>query len=375
MLSQAMLLLALTAAADPQAKMAAARVGDPAAVEIVGLAPKLLEAIRAAKPTAAELAKACRLTVGAAKADGVAVAGTWSVAANGLRFEPQFPLVPGVKYKIACDFAKLPRLAVAAEPLAISLTIPKPPPGPPVSVAAVFPSGDRLPENTLRWYIHFSGPMSRGDIYRRIKLVRDDGVEVVRPFLELDEELWSTDGLRVTVLFHPGRVKRELVPREEEGPILEEGRSYTLTISREWKDSEGRPLAAEFKKTFRAGPPDDEPIDPSTWTLIPPRADSDAPVILRLAKPLDRALLASTISVVDSAGQPVAGQVTVGGGERVVTFAPKQSWQRGEYRLRVEHYLEDSCGNRVGESFELDTTQPMPKKPSPKSAERPFTVQ
>src|SRR6185437_9023799 len=114
MLSQAMLLLTLSAAVAPQAKLAAAKAGDPAAVVIVGLSPKLLQALLAAKPTAAELAKACRLTVAEAKANGVAVAGTWSVAANGLRFEPQFPLVPGVKYAIACDFEKLPRLTASA---------------------------------------------------------------------------------------------------------------------------------------------------------------------------------------------------------------------------------------------------------------------
>src|SRR5206468_6663033 len=133
--------------------------------------------------------------------------------------------------------------------------------------AAVFPSANRLPENTLRFYVHFSGQMTRGNIYRHVKLIRDDGQEVKRPFLELDEELWSSDGLRVTLLFHPGRVKRELVPREEDGPILEEGRSYALVFSREWQDAEGRPFPSEFKKSFTAGPPDEEPIDPATWTL------------------------------------------------------------------------------------------------------------
>ena len=96
------------------------------------------------------------------------------------------------------------------------------------------------PENTLRLYVHFSGQMTRGNIYRHVKLIRDDGREVKRPFLELDEELWSSDGLRATLFFDPGRVKRELVPREQDGPILEEGHSYALVFSREWKDAEGR---------------------------------------------------------------------------------------------------------------------------------------
>ena len=38
------------------------------------------------------------------------------------------------------------------------------------------------------------------------------GQAVADPFLELDEELWSTDGRRFTLLFDPGRIKRGLKP-------------------------------------------------------------------------------------------------------------------------------------------------------------------
>ena len=130
---------------------------------------------------------------------------------TGIRFEPQFPLVPGR------DYVAILKVDSNAKPLRVTLALPKPPPGPRVAITAVYPSANRLPENTLRFYVHFSGEVARGDIYRHFKLVRDDGVEVKEPFLELDEELWSTDGNRLTVLFHPGRVKRELVPREEDG--------------------------------------------------------------------------------------------------------------------------------------------------------------
>jgi hypothetical protein len=360
--------------AKPEARIVPAKNGA-AFVEIIGIDKATLAAIAAANPTAAELAKACKLVVGEGKPDEIAarpgISGTWSLTDKAIRFEPQFSLVPGVRYRLTCDFAKLPRANVRLAPFERVISIPKPPPGPATAITAVFPSANRLPENTLRFYVHFSGQMTRGNIYRHFKLVRDDGVIVKNPFLELDEELWSTDGLRVTILFHPGRVKRELVPREEDGPILEEGRRYTLSISREWKDAEGRPFAAEFKKTFLAGPPDEEPIDPRRWALMAPRGGSKAPVIIRLAKPLDRALLASTLSIVDASGKKVEGETTVGGGERVVTFAPTRPWQKGEYRLVVAHYLEDVCGNRVGESFEVDVTKP---RASSIPTEKPFTV-
>ena len=37
-----------------------------------------------------------------------------------------------------------------------------------------------------------------------------DGTVISRPFVELDEELWSDDGLRLTLIFDPGRVKAHI---------------------------------------------------------------------------------------------------------------------------------------------------------------------
>jgi hypothetical protein len=345
------------------AVLIAAMVAEPHVAVVNGIVE-----ITGVDSGAADVAKSCKLLVAGGSADEIAkrpaVAGTWSVKDGTIRFEPRFALAPGVKYLIVCEFTKRVELTVE---------IPKPPPGPPTSITAVYPSANRLPENTLRFYLHFSGQMTRGDIYRHLKLVRDDGHEVKQPFLELHEELWSTDGLRVTVLFHPGRVKRELVPREEDGPILEEGRTYTLIVSRDWKDAEGRPLVKEFRKTFSVGPPQEDAVDLGSWSLMAPRSGTDLPLIIRLSQPLDHALLHSTLTVVDATGQPVPGEITVGGGERVVTFVPAKPWKKGEYRLAADRRLEDMCGNRVGERFEVDVTRPD-QKPRPELGERRFTV-
>jgi len=178
----------------------------------------------------------------------------------------------------------------------------------------------------------------------------------------------------VTILFHPGRVKRELVPREELGPILEEGRTYTIEISGGWEDTDGRPLVAGFAKTFTAGPPDDQPVDPALWTLVTPRGGSDAPLIIRLAKPLDHAMLNRVVWVADAKGNPVPGTLSVGGGERVLTFSPQSPWQSSNYKLVTDTRLEDVCGNRVGEPFEVDVFKPVTRKIPTKTFERTFTV-
>jgi hypothetical protein len=351
--------------------------GAAPVVEITGLDRTVLDALTEAKPSSEEWVKVARLVVDGTPAELAKrqpVAGAWSVANGALRFEPLFPLVPGVKYRIFCDPSALPRAKVKADAFALALSIPKPPPGPRVGITAVFPSTNWLPENTLRMYIHFSGPVERGDVYRHFRLVRDDGVVVKRPFLELDQELWSEDGKRLTLLFDPGRVKRGLSPREEHGPVLEEGRRFKLEISGEWRDTDGRPLLAGHTKAIRVLPPDDQPVWPQDWALVAPRARSDAPLLVRLAKPLDRALLGRMMWVTDTEGKPVDGVITVGGGERVVSFAPKKPWVKGDYKLVIDATLEDVCGNRVGEPFEVDVLKPIPLRPMTKLTERKFVV-
>jgi hypothetical protein len=78
--------------------------------------------------------------------------------------------------------------------------------------------------------------------------------------------------------------------------------------------------------------------------------------------------------VTDAAGKKVEGQITVGGGERVVTFAPAWPWRKGDYKLAVDTRLEDVCGNRVGEPFEVDVFKPVRRKVESKTTERPFAV-
>ena len=59
---------------------------------------------------------------------------------------------------------------------------------------------------------------------------------------------------------------------------------------------------------------------------------------------------------------------------RVVTFAPTFPWRRGEYKLLADTRLEDVCGNRVGEPFEVDVFRPVTSVIEAKTFERPFTV-
>lgn len=372
------LTLTLSAAEPPKIVLVGPKPGEPAVIEVTGLSKETIARLKDARLEAKQWPEIFRVVVAGGKAEEVLarlpISGKYTLTETGIRFDPQFPLVPGREYRAILYPDYNPVRVRKGDPLEVSLTVPKPPPGPRVAITGIYPTANRLPENTLRFYIHFSGEVARGDVYRHLKLIRDDGIEVKSPFLELDEELWSVDGRRLTVFFHPGRVKRELVPREQEGPILENGHNYTLTISGKWEDTEGRPLVSGFSKTFTAGPADDQPIDPAAWALVTPRAGSDSPLLIRLPKALDNALLGRLVWIEDQNGQKVPGTLTVGGGERVLTFAPTNRWMKGEYRLVVDTRLEDVCGNRVGEPFEVESIKPITGNDEVKPFERPFMV-
>ena len=169
------------------------------------------------------------------------------------------------------------------------------------------------------------------------------------------------------MLFDPGRIKRGLLPLREMGPSIENGRTYTLLIDREWRDGRGVPLAEPFRKQFRVGPPRREPIDPAKWRLTTPRAGTKDPLVVHFAEPLDYAMLQHAISV---AGQ--RGTVDVEHDETGWRFTPEQPWDAHEYRLVISTALEDLAGNRVGRAFDVDTFEPITRSLAGETVSLPF---
>ena len=241
-------------------------------------------------------------------------------------------------------------------------------------VTSIAPSTDRVPENLLKFYLYFSNPMSRGEVYDRIRLIHDDGKVVDHPFLRLGEELWDPTGTRLTVLIDPGRIKRGLKPREELGPVLEAGRSYTLVIDAAWPDAEGDPLGAEFRKKFRAGPADEVQPDPKTWTFDRPQPSTRDPLTLTFPGPIDRALLESALTLVDPRGEAVDGHLSIEANETRWRFTPDAPWLAGAYQLVVDIDLEDLAGNSIGRPFEVDVARETPIRPDANLIRLPVAI-
>jgi hypothetical protein len=284
--------------------------------------------------------------------------GDYGFGPDTLRFQPRFPLEPGVTYRAVFQSANLPGKAPSGAKL-IAAVFRAPPRAskPTTFVRQVYPSAAVLPENLLKFYVHFSAPMSRGHIYEHIHLRDAAGKDVELPFLELDEELWDPAMTRLTLFIDPGRIKREVKPLEEIGPALEQGKRFTLVIDPAWRDAAGNPMREAFRKTFQVGPPDREAPDPVQWKIQPPARGTREPLVVMFPKPMDHALAERLIRVTDAAGAVVDGAVALGEEERRWTFVPVRPWPARSYRLAVRTTIEDLAGNNIGKPFEVDLVE------------------
>jgi len=288
--------------------------------------------------------------------------GDYEVSGDSVIFRPRFPLSSGVSYRAVFHPPGAAKLETIFEG-------PAPPAGPKTTVTQIYPTADTVPENTLKFYIVFSAPMSQGDAWRHLKLLDDQGKPVDLAFLEMRQELWNPESTRLTVLFAPGRIKRGLVPNLEDGPPLRAGATYTLTIDPTWSDARGLPLESPHTKKFRVGQADRVPPEPKQWKVTAPKAGTRDALLLDFGKSMDYALLLRLVSVPD-----VNGTVEIGPRESVWRFTPDDPWKAGQHQIKVDTALEDLSGNGIGRPFDIDVFDRVTKSIERKTVSVPFRV-
>ncbi|MDX1502728.1 MAG: hypothetical protein R3325_10235, partial [Thermoanaerobaculia bacterium] len=249
--------LAAAAPAPMEPRVVACEQGSCVAVELPGAIAALLAA-----RDAGDLSRSRALTVrteaaAAAEPQGPPLFGSTGLEGRRLLFRPRLPLLPGDSYRATFRPAALLRLAGAddqgTEPVEIRFRAPGEIPGAP-EVIAVHPARESVPANLLRAYVHFSTPMRPDLAPRFVRLEDDTGAQVPLAFVEVPGGLWDPDHTRLTLLFHPGRIKRGVAPRRALGPPLVEGRRYRLRILPGWPSATGQPLAVEVGREWRVGP-------------------------------------------------------------------------------------------------------------------------
>ena len=266
-----------------------------------------------------------------------------------LTFKPRFPVQGGRRYRVVFD------AGAESGPRERMFDVPETGTRVPTVVEQIYPTADVLPENQLKFYLHFSAPMSRGEAYLRVHLLDETRKRINLPFLELDQELWDPSGRRLTIFFDPARVKRGLLPHEETGVPIEDGKSYTLVVEKEWQDARGKALGQGFMKPFRVDPADREPPRLKDWVVTAPVADTLQPVIVEFPEPLDHALLARLVRITTAERrEPVRGEILIDRRETRWRFTPDAPWRSGRYYVEVGTVLEDLAGNTLERPFEVD---------------------
>jgi hypothetical protein len=325
-------------------------------VRVTGFSSQQFETLRALESNAAEFSKSFQLHVvsnGSSKSDAQentpAVLGTTSLVTDppSLLFEPRFSLQDGIRYRARIQ---LNGVTVRAELFHAAETR-----HPTTVVEQVFPTGTRLPENLLKFYIHFSNPMAMRDAYAHVHLRDEHGRELIQPFLEINEELWDRQGKRLTLLLDPGRIKRGLVPNVENGSILHTGGRYELTIDATLQDSQGQPLVRSYRKEFTAIDSDHRQPHIDEWKLETPKVGSREPLRIRFGESLEHALVSRGIHLKFSGGI-IDGQFSFEHHESEGCFIPADAWKAGEYELQVNSYVEDLAGNSLRKPFEIEIT-------------------
>ncbi len=326
----------------------------------------------------ADLIRLFAVFVGESSADLPPLLGSHSLGSGTLIFEPRFALQPGLRYQAVLDPEALgpavPPAGFESDRIKVSFDVPERIVSEPTIVEAVYPSGNLLPENLLKFYVHFSAPMSRGEVYRFIRLLDGSKQVVEIPFLEIEQELWDSDQRRLTLFIDPGRIKRGLLPQEQEGTALVSGKQYRMVIQQEWPDARGKQLRESYEKVFTVGPPDRTPIDPQAWSLTRPRTGSRQPLCLEFGEPLDHALLGRLIQAMGPGPTSVPGAAEVSDQERLWCFKPDEPWSEGDFFLSISSALEDLAGNRIGRPFDVDVFERVEDRIVDKRIRLPFQI-
>jgi hypothetical protein len=258
----------------------------------------------------------------------------------GIQFTPLWAFSPGLRYNIHWN-----NRAVTCFEIPASESDP-----PEVNF---YPRADTLPENLLKIYLFFSGPMSEGQAHNHVRILNDRGDTLNGVFLDLRPELWNEDRTLLTLWLDPGRIKRELILNREMGAPLQAGQHYRVVVLPGWRDRLGTPTRQLFSKSFYAGQADRTKPDANTWQITAPAAGTLDPLAISFDETIDYTLAMNAIHV-HAGKQMLKGTVKLDGKAKTWHFVPDRPWHAGNHTLIIENRLEDLAGNNLDRLFDSD---------------------
>jgi hypothetical protein len=270
------------------------------------------------------------------------ISGRYESDAVVVKFVPTFEFVEGQAYVVRV------RQASESDKPVHTLTefsIQSNVPSAPAQVTNIYPSGTLLPENILRFYIHFSQPMKPHVAHDYIKLLDASGNIDDAAFMRFKQELWSEDRKRLTLLMDPGRLKRNVSTNLRLGPAISKDENYTLVVESGWPAANGDGALKRYEKSFLALGALRKLPNVEYWTIKAPTIGTKSALEIRFDRPFDYQLLQTDLQVVSNSGADIPGEIIVEQNETALRFQPNDNWAEKQIYIIVDSELEDVAGN------------------------------
>lgn len=264
-------------------------------------------------------------------------------------FVPATPFVQGQSYEALIHFASGSTAKMGITFGHMDSSVP---------TVQVSPSPGLIPANTLKLYLDFSEPMEQGVFLNHLRLLKRGGEEVAGAFRET--ELWSPDGRRLTIMFHPGRQKAGVNLNVDEGPVLMAGEHYKLIVSGRWRSAKGLPLGQEGVFPILAAGADHAQPDPACWQVRIPQAETADVLAVMTNELFEPQIFKRALQITGIPG--TSATKLVGQGRVEWQFTPREVWKPGKYQIEIDPALEDLAGNTLQKPFEVDLTKAPPKR-------------
>lgn len=216
----------------------------------------------------------------------------------------------------------------------------------------IHPKSPVWPENILRFHLAFEFPMDTEFALRFVDLFRASGERVHGAFVDLPNGLWTTDQKVLTILFHPGRVKRGLRANIDLGRAIQEGERLAIRVSGGMRDAYGNRLGKDVWFEFTTGPAVLTSFEKIQMTYRVNGNDQETAIRIPSDRPIDWLSARSSLFARDANGAEVPVLVeddTVG-----LLLRPESAWPHGTIYVSAGEKLEDSCGNRQTVPFEIN---------------------
>ena len=294
--------------------------------------------------------------------------GSYSVDSSRVLFKPRFLPDPEVTYQVTLDYSSLFTLLAisdSATALVQEITFQQPKMMP-SQVVSIYPLVNVLPSNTLKLYIYFSEPMGFSNPYDFISLSDAHGNEIKNAFVELPNGLWNEDRTRLTLLFHPGRVKQGVGPNLREGTALIEGELFELSISEDWTDENGQKLQDTFNKKFYVSAPSRKKLKIKSWELVG-KCEKECELALVTQNLIHIEMADRMISVKNEKQEEISIDLLPEPDGSFIIHADDGFKKDEKIIVSIHPRLEDMCGNTFLNPFDY-------KEDTRKEGEKPLEI-